>query len=119
MSEVFDGSYIRDLAQRRHPLASPAWGDNADGIDGIAPALVITAERDSLRAEAVAYARKLEAAGSLVEYHEVPGVNHGYDIRDEAPDVTARMYELIAGHVTRALHASGSAAVDPPADAQP
>ena len=42
MSEVFRTTYIRDPGQRRHYLASPAWGANADGIHGIAPALVIT-----------------------------------------------------------------------------
>jgi acetyl esterase len=103
LSEVFDGAYIRDPAQRGHYLASPAWGANADGIEGIAPALVITAERDRLRAEAAAYARKLDTAGSLAEYHDVPGVDHGYDIRGESPEVTRQAYAFIAGHVARAV----------------
>jgi acetyl esterase len=103
LSEVFDGAYIRDPAVRRHYLASPAWGANAEGIEGIAPALVITAQRDRLRAEAAAYASRLEAAGSLVAYHEVPGVDHGYDIRGESPEATRQAYEFIAGHVARAV----------------
>jgi acetyl esterase len=103
MSEVFNGAYIRDPARRRHHLASPAWGANADGIEGIAPALVITAERDRLRAEGAAYARRLEAAGSLAEYHDVRGVDHGYDIRGESPEVTRQAYAFIAGHVARAV----------------
>src|SRR5690606_41201836 len=60
LSEIADTAYLRDPAQRRHRLVSPAWGSNADGIEGIAPALVITAERDRLRSEAATYARKLE-----------------------------------------------------------
>lgn len=102
LSEIADTAYLRDPAQRRHRLVSPAWGSNADGIEGIAPALVITAERDRLRSEAATYARKLEEAGSLVEYREVPGVDHGYDILDESAEVTRQMYEFIAGHVKRA-----------------
>ena len=102
LGEVFDTAYIPDPAGRRHRLASPAWGGNADGIGGIAPALVITAERDRLRDEGAAYARALDAAGSLVEYRDVPGVDHGYDIRDESAAVTREMYEFMAGHVVRA-----------------
>lgn len=103
MGEVFDTAYIPDRAQRRHRLASPAWGTNADEIGGIAPALVITAEFDRLRDEAKRYADKLAAAGSLAEYHDVQGVDHGYNIMSDATDITRRMYDLIADHVRRAV----------------
>jgi acetyl esterase len=102
MGEVFDTAYIPDSAQRRHRLASPAWGSNGDDLVGIAPALVVTAEFDRLRDEAAAYARRLDAAGSLAEHHEVSGVDHGYNIMSDATDVTRQMYALIADHVTRA-----------------
>jgi acetyl esterase/lipase len=103
LCEVFDTAYIPDRAQRRHRLASPAWEGNADGIAGIAPALVVTAEFDRLRDEAKRYADKLEAAGSLAEYIEVPGVDHGYDIMTDATETTQRMYEVIAAHVNGAI----------------
>ncbi len=102
MGEVFDTAYIPDPAQRADRLVSPAYGDNADGIDGIAPALVVTAEYDRLRAEAWRYAQKLDAVGALAEYHEVRGVDHGYNIMSNAGDVTRQAYDLIAGHVSRA-----------------
>lgn len=102
MGEVFDTAYIPDPARRRDRLASPAWGDNADGIAGIAPALVITAEHDRLRGEARRYADKLQAAGALAEYYEVPGVDHGYNIMSGAADVTRASYARIAEHVERA-----------------
>ncbi|OBF28969.1 carboxylesterase [Mycobacterium sp. ACS1612] len=102
MSAVFDTAYIPDRAQRRHRLASPAWGPNADDIAGIAPAVVVTAEFDRLRGEAKRYADKLDAAGSLVEYIEVSGVDHGYNIMSDATEVTRQMYDVIAGHVKRA-----------------
>ncbi len=102
MGEVFDTAYVPDPAQRRDRLASPAWGGNADGIAGIAPALVVTAEHDRLRDEARRYAEKLDAAGALAEYHEVAGVDHGYNIMSAAADVTRRTYAHIAEHVVRA-----------------
>lgn len=102
MGEVFDTAYIPDPAQRRDRLASPAWGDNADGIAGIAPGLVVTAAHDRLRDEARRYAEKLDAAGSLAEYYEVAGVDHGYNIMSSATDVTRRSYDHIVGHVVRA-----------------
>ena len=103
MGEVFDTAYIPDPAHRRDRLASPAWGTNADDIEGIAPALIVTAEYDRLRDEARRYAEKLEAAGALAEYHEVRGVDHGYNIMSDNADVTRRMYDLMAGHVRRAV----------------
>jgi acetyl esterase/lipase len=103
MGEVFDTAYIPDIPARRDPLASPAWGDNADDIAGIAPALVIACEYDRLRDEAAAYAKRLDAVGSLADYVEVPAVDHGYNIMSDATDVTRGMYELIAGQVRRAV----------------
>lgn len=102
MGDVFDTAYIPDPAQRHDPLASPAWGDNADGIAGIAPALVVTAQYDRLRDEAHRYAEKLSAIGALAEYYEVAAVDHGYNIMSDAGDVTARAYAHIARHVARA-----------------
>ena len=102
MGEVFDTAYVPDPAQRRDPLASPAWGANADRIAGIAPALIVAAEHDRLRDEARRYAEKLDGVGALAEYYEVAGVDHGYNIMSGATDVTARSYAHIADHVTRA-----------------
>lgn len=106
MGEVFDTAYIPVRAQRRHHLASPAWGTNGDRLTGIAPALIVTAEQDRLRAEARAYAEKLEVVGALAEYYEVADVDHGYNIMSNATDVTRRTYSYIAEHVIRATDAS-------------
>ncbi|WP_326568861.1 alpha/beta hydrolase [Amycolatopsis rhabdoformis] len=103
LCEVFDTAYVPERAQRRHRFVSPAWGTNADDIAGIAPALVITAEFDRLRAEARRYADKLSAAGALAEYIEVRDVDHGYDIMTDKTDVIRRMYEVITAHVKRAI----------------
>ncbi|MDG4667466.1 alpha/beta hydrolase [Mycobacterium sp. 236(2023)] len=98
MGEVFDTAYIPDPAQRRDPLASPAWSQASD-LAGIAPALIVTAEKDRLRDEARRYADELDAAGALREYYEVPGVDHGYNIMTHATEVTRTAYDHIVGHV--------------------
>lgn len=102
MGEIFDTAYIPERLRRRDPLASPAWGDNAEGLEGIAPALIITAEFDRLRDEARRYADALADVGALAEYHEVPGVDHGYNIMSDDTESTRQTYARIAEHVKRA-----------------
>ena len=106
---VFDTAYIPDPAQRRDRLASPAWADDSADLAGIAPALIVTAEHDRLRNEARRYAARLDAVGALVEYYEVPGVDHGYNIMSDAADITRRSYAHIVEHVRCAI-----ASDDPP-----
>lgn len=57
------------------PDASPA---RAESLTGLAPALVVTAELDPLRDEALHYARQLAAAGVPTRYRCVEGVLHGF-----------------------------------------
>jgi acetyl esterase len=38
----------------------------------------------------------------LVEYLDVHGVDHGYNILGDDTEITRRMYDFIAGHVARA-----------------
>ncbi|MFI7498624.1 alpha/beta hydrolase [Streptomyces sp. NPDC049687] len=100
MADVFDTSYVPDPRERSDRLVSPAHPSDTADLEGIAPALVITAEYDLLRAEATRYAERLRAAGALVEHHEVGGADHGYDSKD---DEKARLaYALMARHLRRA-----------------
>ncbi|MEV7888631.1 alpha/beta hydrolase [Streptomyces sp. NPDC002817] len=97
MGDVFDTSYIPDVRLRGDRLASPAHPSDTADLKGIAPALIVTAEFDILRAEAQSYADRLRTAGALVGHHDVAGVDHGYDGKD---DVKAReTYALIARHL--------------------
>ena len=47
-------------------------------LDGICPALILTAELDPLKEEGAAYADKLAAAGVRVTVKCFPGVHHGF-----------------------------------------
>ncbi|MET9087586.1 alpha/beta hydrolase fold domain-containing protein [Streptomyces sp. NPDC004237] len=105
MAEVFDTAYVPEPKRRADPLVSPAHPSDTADLTGIAPAVVITAEYDLLRAEGERYASRLGAVGALVEHRGVGGVDHGYDGKD---DVKAReVYALIARHL-RAVRGKGA-----------
>jgi acetyl esterase len=62
----------------------------ADDLSGLPPALIITAEYDTLRDEAKAYADRLESSGVRVQYSCYSGMIHGFlqmaGMVDEAQD---------------------------------
>lgn len=71
----FIASYLPDPQQRTAPTAGPL---HAHDFDGLAPAVVVTAEYDPLRDEGVAYAERLATAGTKVREQRVPATVHGF-----------------------------------------
>lgn len=69
--------YAPDPASRRNPDASPLQAADADLAD-LAPAVVLTAEHDVLRAEGEAYADRLRGAGVPTQSRRFPGQMHGF-----------------------------------------
>lgn len=62
--------------------------------------MIVTAAHDRLLAENVRYAERLRQVGSLVEHHDVAGVDHGYDLNDD--EKAREIYAFIARHVRQA-----------------
>ncbi|MFE2430525.1 alpha/beta hydrolase [Streptomyces sp. NPDC059373] len=110
MADIFDSAYVPDPRERADRLVSPANPADAADLKGIAPALVITAEFDLLRAEGERYAERLRKAGALVEHHDVPKADHGYDGKDI--EKARQTYGLIARHVRRATEPGTSASAE-------
>lgn len=103
MGPVFDTVYCPDPSRRGDRLVSPAGKDDTASLTGIAPALVVTAEKDILREEGVRYAARLREAGSLLELLDLPDVGHAFNILGSSREVVLPVYERIAEETRRAL----------------
>ena len=102
MMEIFENAYAPDRTVRADRLASPANPADTADLAGIAPALVITAEYDKLRAEGQRYAERLHAADALIGHLDVAGVDHGYDVHDGSKALET--YVLIARHLRQCVN---------------
>jgi acetyl esterase len=74
-------AYFPDEASRRSPYASPLL---AADLSGLPRALVMTAERDTLRRDGDDYARRLREAGVEVWHDVTPGADHYFLTEDPA-----------------------------------
>jgi len=105
MGDMFDAAYAPDPATRSDRLISPAGAADTVELTGIAPAYIIAAGNDILREEARRYADRLEQVGALVDYREISGVDHGYDMDDDVR--SKESYTLIAERIKAAVANSG------------
>lgn len=85
---------VRDW--RASPLLAPS-------VDGVPPALVITAGLDPLRDEGEAYAHRLEEAGVTVDYLCLGGMVHGFLTMGGKIDTANRVVSHIASALRQRL----------------
>lgn len=75
--EWYRAHYLALPEQALEPRVSPLL---ADDLGGLPPALVLNAEFDVLRDQAEEYARRLEAAGTPVDYRVYRGMLHDFAV---------------------------------------
>lgn len=86
--------YFPDPATRTEPYASPVL---ADDLAGLPPAIVMTAERDTLRRDGDLYARRLREAGVEVVHDVTPRADHYFLTED--PERARTTMAMVAEHV--------------------
>jgi acetyl esterase len=102
----FWDQYVPNVERRGDPLASPLRAPSTL-LRHVPPALVITAEFDTLRDQAEAYAARLAEAGVDVVMTRYGGAVHDFVTFDELLDSpsTAAAIDQVAGFLRRALAA--------------
>ena len=73
--EEYLNLYQNSPEDRENPYFAPLLRDT---LSGMPDTLILTAEKDPLRDEGEAYARRLADAGNRVELHRIEGAQHGF-----------------------------------------
>lgn len=103
LGPVFNAAYSPNIQLRRDRLASPASESDKGSLVGIAPALIVSAEKDILRDEAARYASRLREADALIDHLDLQGVGHAFNMLGATREVVLPVYEEIAAAVRTRL----------------
>jgi len=90
--------YLPSGADVNNPYLCPL---RADDLSGLPPALVITAEYDTLRDEGERYAERLKAAGVPVTLNRYAGMMHGFSQHYKRFVQARQLVDEIAGFVRK------------------
>ena len=97
----FFDQYIPDPSQRNDPRFAPL---HAPRVDGLPPALILTAECDLLCEEAEAYAKRLQSEGVYVRTKRFDGGIHGFFNMDQGQlPHSGQAMEMIASFLSEVL----------------
>ena len=92
--DAFIGHYLADGVDGADPRVSPL---HVDDVSGVAPACIVTAERDPLIDEGVAYAQRLADAGVAVRHTTYVDMPHGFvSLPGLTPMATQAVAEMAA-----------------------
>ena len=91
MMEWFAGHYLDNQELREDARVSPLLSES---IDGLPPAVIVTAGFDPLRDEGLAYSEKLKQANNEVTYIEFPRYIHGFFNMLQIPGIKGSVDEI-------------------------
>ncbi len=97
--------YVPAGADARDPQISPLFEDH---LEGLPPALVLTAEYDCLRDEGEDYAHRMGQAGNRVELKRCLGTIHGFITLTGVSRLAREAIDDIGAYLRRPLSSSGS-----------
>ena len=97
----FWGQYVPHEADRANPYALPM---RAESLQGLPPALIVTAEYDPLRDEGEIYAEKLREAGVEATMTRYDGMIHGFTRRTNMYAKARQALDEVASHLKRVLN---------------
>jgi acetyl esterase len=100
MMQWFWNHYLEDTAVAGHPYVSPLQAQN---LDGLPQAMILTAEYDPLCDEGQAYARKLQACGINTTHSHYEGMIHGFIRMTARLDQAKRALEEVSGKIKATL----------------
>jgi len=94
--------YLPTGADRSNPYVSPLF---AESLAGLPPTFVLTAEYDSLRDEAEAFAQRLQQAGVAVTCRRYDGAIHGFFQMGGVIGLGRQAMQEVAHFLRESLHA--------------
>ncbi len=100
LAMVFDACYV-DPGQANDPYVSPVYATEED-LQGLPPALIILAGRDSLHDEGLKYGEMLKAAGVETECYAYPNAVHGFTLEpsDDTNDALEKIEAFLKSYLT-------------------
>lgn len=100
--ETLLAAYFPDKSVRKDYMASPLLG-NSEQLASIPPALIVSAEYDTLRPGIEQFVERLNNEGVQLTYKEFAGHDHDFPLKAGATEAQIELGELISTHLLATL----------------